>query len=129
MGHYDVVYMSKIFSDAYTPDIPEPLNTDVVIKGGTGYCISLSPDGRERFDQSKNAPLCQEAEAMFPDYYIYPQYDFAVAMTSRGCPRGCSFCHVGNKEGFKSTKVANVSDFWGGAKGDICFRPQHNRLS
>ena len=32
--HYDIVYMSKIFSDIYSPDIPEPLNADKVIKGG-----------------------------------------------------------------------------------------------
>lgn len=39
--HYDIVYMSKIFSDAYSHDIPEPMNADKVIKGGTGYAISL----------------------------------------------------------------------------------------
>ena len=39
--HYDVVYMSKIFSNAYSKDVPEPLNADKVVKGGTGYCISL----------------------------------------------------------------------------------------
>ena len=39
--HYDIVYMSKIFSDIYSPDIPEPLNADKVIKGGTGYSIHL----------------------------------------------------------------------------------------
>lgn len=49
---------------------------------------------------------------MFPDYSIYPQFDFAVSMTSRGCPRGCSFCHVAAKEGRCSHKVADVSDFW-----------------
>ena len=49
---------------------------------------------------------------MFPDYTIYPQYDFAVSMTSRGCPRGCSFCHVAAKEGRCAVKVADVSDFW-----------------
>lgn len=32
--HYDIVYMSKIFSDAYSPDVPEPMNADKVIKGG-----------------------------------------------------------------------------------------------
>lgn len=37
--HYDVVYMSKIFSGAYSQDKPEPMNADKVIKGGTGYCI------------------------------------------------------------------------------------------
>lgn len=34
--HYDIVYMSKIFSNTYTADVPEPLNADRVIKGGTG---------------------------------------------------------------------------------------------
>lgn len=113
--HYDIVYMSKIFSDAYTKDVPEPLNADKVIKGGTGYCISLV-DGVEVFDKAKNEELPPEIEKMFPDYSLYPQFDFAVAMTSRGCPRGCSFCHVAAKEGRCSVKVADVSDFWCGQK-------------
>ena len=111
--HYDVVYMSKIFSNDYSPDIPEPMNADKVIKGGTGYCISLQ-DGKEVFDKSKNVQLPTEVEKMFPDYSIYPEFDFAVSMTSRGCPRGCSFCHVASKEGRCSVKVADVSDFWNG---------------
>lgn len=116
--HYDIVYMSKIFSDAYSPDLPEPMNADIVIKGGTGYCISLGSDGKERFDKAKNTELPEEIEKCFPDYSIYPQYNFAVSMTSRGCPRQCSFCHVAAKEGRCAKKVADVSDFWkpGGQK-------------
>ena len=57
-----------------------------------------------------------DVERMFPDYSIYPQYDFAISMTSRGCPRGCAFCHVAAKEGRCSVKVADVKDFWDGQK-------------
>ena len=114
--HYDIVYMSKIFSNDYSKDIPEPMNADVVVKGGTGYCISLGSDGKEHFDKSKNHCLPEEIERMFPDYSIYPQFDFAVSMTSRGCPRGCSFCHVATKEGRCAIKVADVSGFWNGQK-------------
>lgn len=88
--HYDIVYMSKVFSSSYTPDKAEPLNADKVVKGGTGYQIRLEA-GKEIYDKSTDKQLPTEIEKMFPDYSIYPQYNFAVAMTSRGCPRGCAF--------------------------------------
>ena len=114
--YYDRVYMSKIFSDQYSSDVQEPINCGEVIKGGTGYNISIDSDGKEHFDKANHKNLPPEIEKMFPDYSIYPQFDFAVSMTSRGCPRGCSFCHVASKEGRCSVKVANVSDFWNGQK-------------
>lgn len=43
--HYDIVYMSKVFSDAYSKDVPEPMNADKVVKGGTGYAIKLQGGG------------------------------------------------------------------------------------
>ena len=113
--HYDVVYKSKVFSDAYSKDTPDPLNCDKVIRGGTGYHISLH-GGVECFDAVHHETLPPEMEKMFPDYSIYPKFQFAVAMTSRGCPRGCAFCHVAAKEGKRSARVASVSDFWNGQK-------------
>lgn len=111
--HYDVVYMSKVFS--FTPDINVPIDANIVIRGGSGYAISLV-DGREVYDKSKDSDLPDDIEKCFPDYSIYPEYDFAVSMTSRGCPRGCPFCHVAAKEGRRSVKTADVSDFWNGQK-------------
>lgn len=63
--HYDVVYMSKIFSDAYSPDIPPPLNADRVIKGGTGYAIHTT-NGKEIFDKEKDFDLPPEVEKNIP---------------------------------------------------------------
>lgn len=115
MIHYDIVYKSKVFSDAYSKDTPDPINADLVIKGGTGYHISLDENGKEVFDSEGHKDLPPEMERMFPDYSIYPEYPFAVSMTSRGCPRNCAFCHVAKKEGRGPVvKVANVSDFWCG---------------
>lgn len=113
LQYYDVVYMSKVFSNAYTPDAHEPMNCGKVIKGGTGYCITLQ-DGKEIFRKELNNSLPPEVERMFPDYSIYPQFEYAVSMTSRGCPNQCGFCHVSPKEGCKTVKVADVSDFWNG---------------
>lgn len=113
--YYDIVYMSKIFSNAYSQEKTDPLNVGQVIRGGTGYAIDLQK-GKETYSKNKDIPLPKEIEKMFPDYSIYPQYDFAVSMTSRGCPRGCPFCIVGAKEGLKAVKVANVSDFYSGQK-------------
>lgn len=113
--HYDAVYMSKIFSDEYSRDVHTPMNADKVIKGGTGYAIKTQR-GKELFCPEKHSDLPPEIERMFPDYSIYPQFNFAVSMTSRGCPRGCPFCHVAKKEGKATRKVADVKDFWCGQK-------------
>ena len=64
--HYDVVYKSKVFSDAYSKDAPDPLNCDKVIKGGTGYNISLR-GGVECFDAEHHETLPAEMERMFPE--------------------------------------------------------------
>ena len=37
LEHYERVYMAKVFDDTYTPDVPEPANAELTVKGGTGY--------------------------------------------------------------------------------------------
>ena len=130
---YDKVYMSKVFS--FTEDYQFPIYAKGIEKGGTGYCISLV-DGKEVFDQSKNKNLPNEIEHIYPDYSIYPELtkDTAYGFLTRGCPRGCGFCHVEKKEGRCSYKVADLSEFWRGQKNivlndpNILACPQHMDL-
>ena len=42
-GHRDKVYMSKVFS--FSPDYEYFIDADEVVKGGTGYAISLVGGG------------------------------------------------------------------------------------
>lgn len=112
-GHMDKVYMSKVFS--FTPDYPYFIDADEIERGGSGYCISVK-DGKEVFDKSKNKNLPDEIEHIYPDYSLYGITDTAYGFMSRGCPRGCDFCHVKDKEGLCSTKVADLSEFWNGQK-------------
>lgn len=90
--------------------------------GGSGYAIWLE-DGREVYHTEMDSPLPDETESIYPDYSIYPEYtgyggklskQTAYGFLTRGCPRGCAFCHVAPKEGRCSHKVADVSQFWHG---------------
>lgn len=114
-GHMDKVYMSKVFS--FSPDYEYFVDADQIIKGGTGYAIQLV-DGKEKYDKSRDLPLNEEIEHIYPDYSLYPEQtkDTAYGFLTRGCPRGCSFCHVAPKEGKCSYKVADLSEFWRGQK-------------
>lgn len=119
-GHMDKVYMSKVFSAS--PDFEYCINADEIVQGGSGYCISLV-NGKEVFDKSKDIELPQEIEHIYPDYSIYGIEDTAYGFLSRGCPRGCHFCHVEAKEGRASRKVADLKEFWNGQKNIVLCDP------
>ena len=122
LEQYDRVYMSKVFDNTYSPDIPEPMNAKEIIKGGTGYGLENK--------------LPDEIEHIYPDYSLYPELtkDTAYGFLTRGCPRACDFCIVSPKEGRCSKKVADLSEFWNGQKNiklmdpNILACPEHMDL-
>lgn len=99
-GEYDILYKAKVFT--FTPDDNTYYKAEKVICGGTGYDLK--------------SRLPYEAEHSFPDYSLYGISDTAYGYLSRGCPRGCSFCIVKEKEGGVSVKVANLTEWWNGQK-------------
>jgi len=94
----DIVYASVVFKknkhmvDGLKLWYP---NAEVII-GGSGYDISrkLPPD----------------VEPLKPDYSLYPEMDYSLGFTSRGCIRNCYFCTVPKKEG-KYQRWQHPSEF------------------
>ena len=110
-SQYDRVYMSKVFDETYSADVPDPVNAKEVIRGGTGYGLDNK--------------LPDEIEHMYPDYSLYPELtkDTAYGFLTRGCPNNCPFCIVCAKEGRKSCKVADLSEWWNGQKNIVLCDP------
>lgn len=108
---YDRVYMSKVFDETYTQDMDEPLNAREVLKGGTGYSMSLE--------------LPSEMEHIYPDYSLYPllTQDTAYGFLTRGCRNGCPVCVVPLKEGETTHKVADLGEWWHGQKNIVLMDP------
>lgn len=116
----DRVYMAKVFG--FTKDYEYPIYAKEVIKGGSGYCITVE-NGREIYNKELDKPLPDEIEHIYPDYSIYDIKDTAYGFLTRGCPRNCDFCIVGKKEGLCSVKVANLNEFWNGQKNIVLLDP------
>lgn len=111
LDRYDIVYQSKVFDETYSPDIEWTPQANKIIKGGTGYGLDNK--------------LPDEIEHIYPDYSIYPELtqDTAYGFLTRGCPRGCEFCIVASKEGRRSYKVADLSEFWRGQRNISLLDP------
>ena len=95
---YDKIYGACVFSGR--EEILSELEKRGVHLGGTGT----------RYREI----LPYEVEHIMPDYSLYGITDTAYGFLTRGCPRNCPFCVVGQKEGRKSYKVADISEWWSG---------------
>lgn len=130
LSYYDIVYQSKVFDDTYSPDVDWMPMAEKIVKGGTGY-FRRDEDGTGYVyvdkkwlnigkattytvgNETYNEFLPYEIEHKHPDYKLYPELTRgkAYGFLTRGCPRGCKFCLVAGKEGRKSYKVADLSEF------------------
>ena len=83
----DKIYISVIFkkNKQAVDDLVEQYPDLEIDIGGSGY------------DLKKELP--PEIEAMRPDYTLYPEFDYSIGFSSRGCFRKCHFCIVHEKEG------------------------------
>jgi len=77
---YDKIYMSKIF--AFTPMPQMPPNAVI---GGTGI---------DFFNR-----LPEEIEGATPSYSLYPNCNYHLGFSMKGCRFACKFCCVPKKEG------------------------------
>ena len=122
--HYDVLYISKVFGNEYSTLTEQTFNADLVIKGGTGFAITVESD-KEVYHKEKDFNLPDEIEHIYPDYSLYPEYtqDKAFGFLTRGCCNNCDFCIVSAKEGRCSMKVANLSEWWHGQQEIVLLDP------
>lgn len=95
----DIVYASIVFDwNRHKADGLKLLYPDAHIDiGGQGYSLE------------KKLPM-PNGNMIVPDYSLYPEIDYDLGFTTRGCVRNCYFCNVCQLEG-KFKIVQHPSEF------------------
>lgn len=96
---YDELYGACVFRE--NEKVANRLENFGVKMGGTGT-------------NNRHIALPDMIEHIMPDYSLYGITDTAYGFLTRGCPRQCPFCIVSAKEGARSRKVADLSEWWAG---------------
>ena len=123
LEEYDLVYISKVFTDTYIDE--SILKLKNVVYGGTGFF----------YDKAESLPY--EIEHSKPDYDLYLNWvnsmlekgekrrdyqyylDYSIGFTTRGCFRKCPFCV--NKNHTKVNLHSPVDEFLDRDKKYICL--------
>ena len=79
-SYYDKIYASKIFNFSEMPELPKK-----ALIGGTGI------------DFYNTLPI--EIANCLPSYTLYPECNYHLGFSMKGCRFNCSFCCVPKKEG------------------------------
>ncbi len=85
---FDIAYISCVFTKnaRAARRLAKRLSTSMEVHlGGSGVDLKTT--------------LPAEIENTFPDYELYPECDYSIGMTMRGCTRSCPFCIIKDKEG------------------------------
>ena len=98
---YDLVYGSSIFqwSSGKVVRALGDAFPDAVI-GGTGTDSAVTVEQTIGMDEYEHY-----------DYSIYPEYEWSIGFTQRGCRLNCGFCVVPAKEG-KPRSINRIVDIW-----------------
>lgn len=119
---YDLVYISKVFTDTYVDE--EILKLPNVKYGGTGFFYDKAP------------PLSPEIEHTMPDYHLYDEWlkpllndknksefkyytDYSIGFLTRGCFRKCQFCVNQNYDHVFAHSP--ISEFYDPSRKKICL--------
>jgi len=74
--------------------------------------------GGSGYDLKKELP--DYIENMAPDYSLYPEFDYSIGFSTRGCFRNCHFCIVRAKEG-RFHKVSHPETWYNPEYDKIVF--------
>jgi len=97
--HYDEIYVTSLFTYRYTQVIDcirkyQLLYPNAEIKVG-GILATLLPNLIKRETGiTPHIGLLSEAEKCPPDYSLFPELEFSITFTTRGCLNKCKYCVV-----------------------------------